>query len=642
MVPGRILAAALAAAAVAVLATLWIALHEPWLGVSFGELPPEQPGLVVEQVDAAAAAAGLRSGDVARAIRAGGRTFELPASWLVETPSYFIQYRDYNEFLRRQAELGALLEAPEAELLRADGSAVRLAVRARPLDALPASFWYQTAYALLAFSVGAVLLAFRSVDPAARWFALTSLGFFLGTLMRALYGSRSLVIDAGALEASVALAHACALVSTAALASFVWHFPRPRGAAPLPAFALAFAGAAWVIDTWQLVPTTNVAYRGPLLLLTLLVAGLAVWQWRAARGDPVHRVLSGWLLLIMLAGPLIWGSGLAVVAMGWELAIPRGTHGLSSVLLIYLGMALLIMKHRAFDLERWWFEAWTWFLCGALVIGLDLLLVYTLSIQTFTALAISLAAAGWLYFPFRQWLMARLWRRRERDLRDLFPELVRILLAPADGAPPLEERWRDLLARVFQPRGLEQLASGPNSVRIEQGGLRLLVPQAGGAGALALDHAGRPPLLATRRAPGPGPARPAAPGRRLPGRLLARRGERAGPHRARPARRRRRQAADADPREQLRARLHPRPRRGGGNARGGGGPARAAARAGGRAGRLARGAGRAQRRGGLRPDLAPAGRGAAPAALAAPAPEPRPHPARSRFQRAAPRGGEGD
>jgi signal transduction histidine kinase len=497
--PGRILAAALALAAAALLATLWLALHEPWLGATFREAPAGRPGLVVAEVDAAARAAGLRPGDEVRALRGGGRTFEIPPGWLVETPSYFIRYADYNAFLRQQAELHALLRSPAVELVRGDGGGVQLEAAERPLAALPASFWYQVAYALLAFSVGASLLAFRAADPAARWFALTSFGFFLGTLMRALYGSRNLVVEAGALETAVAFAHLCALCSTAALACFAWHFPRRWSAAPFPAAVFAFAGAAWVADTWQLLPTTNLAYRGPLLALTAAVAGLALLQWWRARRDPAQRVLANWMLIILLAAPGIWAAGLAVVATGVELVIPRGTHGLSTALLIYLGMVLLIMKQRAFELERWWIEGWTWFLCGALVIAVDLLLIHALAMQETTALAVSLAAIGWLYFPFRQWLLAALWRRQQRDLRDLFPDLVRILLAPADGAPPLEERWRALLASVFEPRALVQMESGPASVRIEQGGLRLVVPQSGATGAIALDYADGGERLFSRR-----------------------------------------------------------------------------------------------------------------------------------------------
>jgi signal transduction histidine kinase len=498
MAPGRILAGALAAAVALLLATLWLALHEPWLGLDFAE-PPQGAGLIVESADARAGAAGLREGDRIVTVRSNSAEFPIPEDWLVETPSYFIRYADYNAFLAQQRELRALLAAPEVELVRDDGSTIRVATGNRPLAVLPAAFWYQVAYALLAFSVGAALVAFRSGDAAARWFALGSFGFFLGTVMRALYGSRGLVIDTEVLRASVAVAHAAALVGTTALANFVWHFPRRLAAAPVPALLLAFAVAAWFVDTMQLAPTTNVAYRGPLLLLCALIAAFAIAQWWTSRNDPVRRVMARWLVLIAMAGPLIWGGGLAIVAAGHELSIPRGSHGVSSVILIYLGMALLIMKQRAFDLERWWFEAWTWFLCGALVIGLDLLLVYFLSLQTATALALSLAAVGWLYFPFRQWLQLRFWRRQQRDLRELFPELVRILLAPADGTPPLDERWQSLLGKVFEPRALCQLEHGPDEVRIEQAGLRLVVPRAAGGGAIALDYADGGARLFSRR-----------------------------------------------------------------------------------------------------------------------------------------------
>jgi signal transduction histidine kinase len=498
MVPGRILAGALAGAAALLLLVLWLALHEPWLGVDLVAPEDGAAGLRVAAATAEAQRAGLRVGDRVQALRAGQDAFEIPGGWLVETPSYFIRYEDYNRFLAQQRSLHRILRAPEIEVVRDDGAAFRLSPGRRPLEELPAAFWYQIVYALLALSVGTALLAFRSGEQAARWYALASFCFFVGTLMRALYGSRELTVDADLLRTTVAVAHAAALAGVAALANFVWHFPRRLGTAPLPALALAFAALAWTADTLQWLPTSNLAYRGPLLLLCALVVVLALLQWRAARHDPVQRAMARWTVLLMAAGVLTWGGGLVIVALGHELPIPRGTHGVSSALLLYLGMVPLFLKHRAFDLERWWFEAWIWFLGGALVVGVDLLLVYALSLHASTALAISLVAVGWIYFPMRQWLLALL-QRRQRDLRDLFPDLVRILLAPADSAPPLEERWRALLARVFEPRALASLEHGPASASIEQAGLRLVVPQTGPTGAIALDYANGGARLFSRR-----------------------------------------------------------------------------------------------------------------------------------------------
>ena len=498
MAPGRILAAVLAAAAALLLLVLWLALHEPWLGLDFVASEAGTPGLRVASATGEAQRAGLRAGDRVRALRAGDESFEIPAGWLVETPSYFIRYEDYNRFLAQQRSLDGILRAQEIEVVREDGRAFRLAPKMRPLGELPAAFWYQIVYALLALSVGTALLAFRSGEHAARWYALASFGFFVGTLMRALYGSRELTVDADLLRTTVAVAHAAALAGLAALANFVWHFPRRLGTAPIPALALGFAALTWAADTQQWLPTSNLAYRGPLLALCALVVILALLQWRAARHDPVQRAMARWTVLLMAAGVLTWGGGLVVVALGHELPIPRGTHGVSSALLLYLGMVPLFLKHRAFDLERWWFEAWIWFLGGALIIGVDLLLVYALSLHASTALAISLVVVGWIYFPMRQWLLALL-RGQQRDLRDLFPDLVRILLAPADSAPPLEERWRALLARVFEPRALARLEHAPSSARIEQAGLRLVVPQAGATGAIALDYANGGARLFSRR-----------------------------------------------------------------------------------------------------------------------------------------------
>lgn len=489
MAPGRILAAALGGALLLLLFSLWIALREPWLGAGFADAADGAPGLIVQDADAAARAAGLRPGDRIVEIRAGATSLRVPPDFMVETPSYFIRYDDYNAFLRAQASVHAMLAGGSLELLRDDGASIRLAAGQRSLAALPAAFWLQVAYALVAFSVGATLLAFRPADLAARWFALASLGFFLGTLMRAIYGSRELALDAALFRAILATAHAGALFATAALLSFVWYFPRRISRAPVPAIALGFGAAAWIVDTLQWVPTSNLGYRGPILLAIPPLAVCAALQWRAARHDPVQRVMARWLVLVLLAGPASVAVGMAIVAGGGELRIPRGTQGLSTALLMYLGMVALIFRHRAFDLERWWFEAWVWFLSGVLVICVDLLLIHALALQSGTALAISLALCGWLYFPLRQRLLAALGYHRRRDLRELFPDLVRILLAPRDSAPGAEQRWDALLTRVFEPRARALLAEPAADVRIENNGLRLVVPQMGLGGAIALDYA---------------------------------------------------------------------------------------------------------------------------------------------------------
>jgi signal transduction histidine kinase len=489
MAPGRILAAALGGAVLLVLCALWIALREPWLGIRLADPAADAAVLIVQEADSAARAAGLLHGDRIVEIRSGGASFRIPPGFMVETPSYFIRYEDYNEFMRGQAQVHAMLLNGRLDLVREDGTAVPVAARSRPATALPASFWLQVGYALLALSVGVTLLAFRPADLAARWFALASLGFFVGTLMRAVYGSRELALDADTFRAIVAAAHAGAFLSTASLLNFVWHFPRRLGSAPVPALVAAFAAIAWIVDTLQWVPTTNLGYRGPILLLFLPLVICASLQWRASRHDPLQRVMARWLILVLLAGPFSVAAGMVVVATGAELTIPRGTQGLSTAVLSYLGMAVLIFRHRAFDLERWWFEAWVWFLSGALVICVDLLLIHALAIQAGTALAISLALCGWLYFPLRQRLLAALGHRRQRDLRELFPDLVRILLAPPGSAPPTEERWDALLARVFEPRAHTRVPEAALQVRIEQSGLRLLVPGVGDGGAIALDYA---------------------------------------------------------------------------------------------------------------------------------------------------------
>jgi signal transduction histidine kinase len=173
-------------------------------------------------------------------------------------------------------------------------------------------------------------------------------------------------------------------------------------------------------------------------------------------------------------------------------------------LIMYWGLALGVVRYRLFRLEEWWYSIWSWFLSGVAVVLLDILLIGLLDIGAGTALSLSVAVVGWLYFPLRQWLWEKLGRAPARRLQDWLPAALPLLIqAPGgdDGERRLRERWPALLATVFAPLGVEEDTAGAEAgPQILEEGLALRVPAVqAGVAPLLLRHADGGQRLFTRQ-----------------------------------------------------------------------------------------------------------------------------------------------
>ncbi|MCK5769027.1 hypothetical protein [Algiphilus sp.] len=486
--PQTVISTSVLLAALLVAVAIALATRQPGLGITL--LAPDQgPGL---QVDGITRHPGLSDGDRLVALLApDGGTIPLGAEDLSPEPdARFARYSAMDAFFARQSAIAALMRTDTLRVRLADGRRVALHMTDhRPVADLPFIFWFQLICAVGGLLGGASVLAFRWRDPAARYFALTGVGLSLAATAASIYSSRELAIDGDLFRALSATNQSGSLLFCGCFIAAMWHYPRRLGRAPLGSIAvalyMALAASVWL----RLQDDVHLVMHGPILAGYLVTCVLGALQWRRARGDAYDRAaLSAFLSAWLLGSGLFLMVSLVPVLFGIDTGATQA-YTFGFFLFIYAGVALAIARYRLFELDRWWFGAWVVFLGGSALIVLDLLLIQLLRFDDSTALLVSLALAGWLYMPIRQWLMTRLQKQR----RDVTPAA---LIAKVTDALSGRERdpvatWTHLLHDMFRPLAIERVPEANGSAdTIQESGLSMLVARHGQLPALRMRYCG--------------------------------------------------------------------------------------------------------------------------------------------------------
>ncbi|WP_319381211.1 ATP-binding protein [Thiomicrorhabdus sp.] len=217
------------------------------------------------------------------------------------------------------------------------------------------------------------------------------------------------------------------------------------------------AFACWLVVWLGFVMETFANISIVYLMMLVLFASsfvLAFIQWRQTAQMPVERAALKWYLLSIYLGTGLFATLILIpVAAGVE---PSASQGLMFMvfLFMFIGIAMGITRYRLFDLGRWWFAAWSWFLGGLLVIVMDLILLSVVGLGQAISLAFSLALIGWLYFPTRQWLFERLLQKKKLSRYGQTGRLVESLFS-VEEPEQLSLHWRQYLQDEWHPLSIE-------------------------------------------------------------------------------------------------------------------------------------------------------------------------------------------
>ena len=451
------------------------ALHGPWLGLETE--PGDGRGLKVLYAHPAGPLAGnIMPGEHLTDLQGQQQTLSLRAYNPAHNPHAEPEFSGYNAYLEYQGRIASALRAGPVTLVREDGPALEVEpMTSRPLSALPLTFWLLNLFGAIAFLVSLSVAMFRPGHWPARLLLLSGCGFFLATSLHSVWNARELALPRETFELLMRVNHMGLYLLLVSLLTLMFIYPRRLPKVNwLVAVLVILAILQQLNENLQVWTLPLHTFYLPLGVYYLFGVAAAVFQWRMTRHHPLDRGALRWLFLSIL---LAMGGGMMVYFLPAMLGYPPFSNlttmvGIASTL--YLGFALGILRYRLFQVERWWFIAWGWFLAGLLVLSVDLLVVSTLGVNQEYALTLSLLAVGWFYLPFRQWLWRQLSPSTEVYMERYLPAFIESMFtSPPDKVSGL---WRAMLVSVFQPLTLETQARRPERAELSGNGARLRVP----------------------------------------------------------------------------------------------------------------------------------------------------------------------
>lgn len=474
-------------------------LQQPWLGVTLHVNDEGDKVLVADLAPhlGQRMALGLQ---VLRVASASGATVDLAVTDLIEEPDFFDTYPEMAQFFARQSQLALLLRDGPVTLywrdpLGSDGQTV-IAPQTRRLASLPGAFWFQMGVGFAALLMAFWVFLLRPAYWGTRLFALTGLTFSVATSSAAIYSSRELALPGDVFRVLSSINHGGAILFGCALAGLFLMYPkpfvRPRTLLWLPAVFASW----WLADALRWAPDQNWGSRLPISLELLMAIVFGVMQWRSSRHQPLDRAALRWFALSSLVGASLFILTMYLPSMlGWFSPLPQA-YAFAFFLIMYIGIALGLGKYRLFDLDEWAYRILLWLIGAAVVILMDVALLY-FGLNHSASLGVTLLLCGILYFPFRQWLWRRLVKRRETNIEQLLPEISKIAFI-VDTAEQ-EAAWLALLRQLFNPLDMAPSQSDTSAGEVAEDGLVLLMPRCGDLPAQTLKYAGHGARLFSSR-----------------------------------------------------------------------------------------------------------------------------------------------
>jgi len=395
------------------------------------------------------------------------------AALLIEEPDQLPTWAAYNQFM---SEMAIIYQASlQGQVLAVvSGKTVVLPVRDRSVLDLPGLFWLQVVIAGLAFLIAAGVYAFKKQNAGAQQFFFAGFALGVSALSASVYSSREFILDGDWILMLSISNQLGAVFFTVALVALMAHYPKKLFHQFWVMPSILLAGLfSWLGFSLQLYPNPSGVYMATLVLFSMSFI-LAYSQWQLTRNMPVERASLKWYLLSIYLGTGLFAVFILIpVSLGIPAPTSQGVMFLV-FLLMFIGIALGIIRYRLFDLDRWWFAAWGWFLGGLFLITLDALFIFGIGLNTETALVISLAVIGWLYFPARQWIMTKLFKSNEKQ-NDQLNLLIKRLFS-AQNAEDLNRVWQNTLAETWHTLSVDEVTDKLNKSQITKDGQQLELP----------------------------------------------------------------------------------------------------------------------------------------------------------------------
>jgi signal transduction histidine kinase len=466
---------------------VWMALSPPWLGAGFDAKP--DGAVVITRLTAGGPLdrVGAKVGDRLAGVGGDRASPTLQASEIggLETPATQAAAREKDRLE------GAFAKALSAKplvlrLAQPDGSqrVVTLDDRIRPLSKLGPEFWANLAFGLIATLIVGWVWALRPRELSTQLFAVTGLSMLAFTFGWAVNSSVELVMD----QALTVIAGRLNMIGAVAFggAMIAFFLAYPKRVTRLPLMLMA---PLWVL-AWALTPllpgNPSVESTGQAITsieMALIIVAIAVQAFASAK-DPAAMAATRWLGLSVIVGAGAFIGNVAVpIALGMRPFLdPRFSLGF--FVIIYVGMAVGLRRHRLFELDQWAFRILFYISAGAALLALDGLLITAMGTSPQAALGVSLLIVAFAYLPFRDVLWRRTLGRKTMKDHEMFAAVAQVALI--HDAEARAGAWKALLSKVYEPLEIGPGQAATAKAEILDEGVALGLPAAAGTTALTL------------------------------------------------------------------------------------------------------------------------------------------------------------
>lgn len=463
-----------------------------WMGLSF-RAQRETGLLVIKRVfpGGPGELVGARAGDQLIAIgSAKQRPLEITAADVKEENGEATQAGVRASMQRYERVAQAVKSGPLQLVLKDPQGQVRtvvLPMRSRPLSALPVDFWANLGFGLLATLICGWVWVLRPRELATQLFALTGVSMLAFTTGWAVHSTVELAMPTTLLRLARNANNIGAIAYGGAMIAFFLGYPKRLVRLPLH----LLMPLAILLDCLIPLLPGNPARDNNGQLFTVIEMALIivaiVWQWWATRGDPAARAVTRWLGLSVIVGAGAFIGSVALPSALGRQALIDQRFSLGFFLIIYVGMAIGLRRHKLFELDQWAFRILFYLGAGASLLVMDAIFVLMLRATPEFSLGAALLIVAFIYLPLRDGIWRRIVARSPLKEHEMFAAVAQVALTHQTEARA--SRWRDLQQQIFEPLEIRAVVDGaPDKATILADGVELILPAAAGAPALSLRY----------------------------------------------------------------------------------------------------------------------------------------------------------
>ncbi|MEZ5449081.1 MAG: hypothetical protein R3E89_08810 [Thiolinea sp.] len=455
---------------------LYLQQNQPWIGIRFSP-DPASDFLRIDSVDERLVSVGdLVIGDVITRLESGDVVLPM-VSFLNVKPEQISTQSKYHRYIELKDKFYQVVTSGHnITLFTIDEKQITI----RPLqDSLlldmPVFYWLIVLGGVLGAIIGTFVWSYRPESSVAFFLYIGGIGNYFFNALGAFFanlklGYSGLLIESIMLCYMVSL-HIFMLGFILVIANYPYQLLSRKWIFLMLGVSIFFICNLYF--NWVSIP--GHWFFAQYYLMLLVNFWCLYQQWKHSKHNPVNRsAIIVPIFSFLFVNLLILFFYVIPINLEQQ-PVLNGTVVHFMPVVLFVGWAIAILRYRLFEIERWWFRSWLWLLGGALVLLVDMALIWAFQTPKVYVLEISVLIAAFLYFPLRQWLAYKLLPSEKQSLQRLLPAFGASITVARNNAE-FEERWQTALCQQFSPVHLEIIPTPVEVAILSDNGLHLEVP----------------------------------------------------------------------------------------------------------------------------------------------------------------------